>query len=129
MGTAAERAIDAALASGLELCLANPGTTEIPLVQALETRPAMRAVLALHENVCTGAADGYARIAGKPALTLLHLGPGLANGTSNLHNARRANSPVVNLIGEHATWHISADAPLASDIDQLAGTFPVGSAG
>ncbi len=123
MGTAAERAIDAALASGLELCLANPGTTEIPLVQALETRPAMRAVLALHENVCTGAADGYARIAGKPALTLLHLGPGLANGTSNLHNARRANSPVVNLIGEHATWHISADAPLAMDIDQLAGTF------
>ncbi len=123
MATAAERAIDTALASGLELCLANPGTTEIPLVQALETRPAMRAVLALHENVCTGAADGYARIAGKPALTLVHLGPGLANGTSNLHNARRANSPVVNLVGEHATWHISADAPLTMDIDGLAGTF------
>jgi acetolactate synthase-1/2/3 large subunit len=123
VATAAERTIDTALAAGLELCLANPGTTEIPLVQALETRPGRRAVLALHENGCTGAADGYARIAGKPALTLLHLGPGLANGTSNLHNARRANSPVVNLIGEHATWHISADAPLAMDIDRLAGTF------
>src|SRR5206468_7802338 len=72
------------------------------------------------EGVCTGAADGYARMAGKPAMTLLHLGPGLANGLANLHNARRAHSPVVNVIGDHATWHLAADAPLTSDIVSLA---------
>jgi acetolactate synthase I/II/III large subunit len=122
----AERLIETASGLGLEVCFANPGTTEMPLVNALDTVPGMRAILSLHENVCTGAADGYARIAEKPALTLLHLGPGFANGLANLHNARRAFSPVVNLIGEHAAWHLSADPPLASDIELLttwAGSF------
>jgi len=115
----AERLIRTAITHGLEVCFANPGTTEMPLVNALDSVPGMRAVLGLHENVCTGAADGYARITGKPALTLLHLGPGFANGLANLHNARRAFSPVVNLIGEHAAWHLAADPPLASDIELL----------
>lgn len=115
----AERLIRTAAGLGLEVCFANPGTTEMPLVNALDAVPGMRAVLSLHENVCTGAADGYARIAGKPALTLLHLGPGFANGLANLHNARRAFSPVVNLIGEHAAWHLAADPPLASEIELL----------
>jgi len=106
---------------GLEVCFANPGTTEMPLVNAIDGVNGISAVLGLHENVCTGAADGYARIKGKPALTLLHLGPGFANGIANLHNARRAFSPVVNLIGEHATWHLAADPPLASEIELLTG--------
>ncbi len=117
----AERMIEAAVGHGLEVCFANPGTTEMPFVNALDRVPGMAAVLGLHENVCTGAADGYARLAGKPALTLLHLGPGFANGLANLHNARRAYSPVVNLIGEHATWHLAADPPLASEIERLTG--------
>ena len=117
---AAEALIRTAAAGGVELCLANPGTTEMPLVAALDRVPGLRAVLGLHETVVTGAADGYARMAGKPATTLLHLGPGLANGIANLHNARRARSPLINLIGEHATWHIAADAPLACDIESLA---------
>src|SRR5216684_8282425 len=116
----AESLIHTALAAGVELCLANPGTTEMPLVMALDRVPGMRAVLGLFEGVCTGAADGYARMAGKPALTLLHLGPGFANGIANLHNARRARSPVVNLVGDHATWHRASDAPLSSDIASLA---------
>ena len=87
----------------------------------LERVTEIRAVLGLFEGVCTGAADGYARMAGKPALTLLHLGPGLANGLANLHNARRAGSPVVNLVGEHASWHLPHDPALASDIGRLAG--------
>lgn len=116
----AEALIRTAVAAGIEVCFANPGTTELPLVMALDTVPGIRAVLGLFEGVCTGAADGYARMAGKPALTLLHLGPGFANGIANPHNARRARSPIVNLIGEHATWHISADAPLTSDIVSLA---------
>jgi acetolactate synthase-1/2/3 large subunit len=116
----AESLIKTAVDSGVEICFANPGTTEMPLVAALDFVRGMRAVLALFEGVCTGAADGYARMAGKPAMTLLHLGPGLANGLANLHNARRANSPVLNVIGDHATWHRGADAPLASDIVSLA---------
>jgi acetolactate synthase-1/2/3 large subunit len=92
------------------------------LVRALDARPGVRPVPTLFEGVATGAADGYARIAGKPALTLLHLGPGLANGAANLHNARRAHTPVVNLVGDHATWHRAFDAPLTSDIEALAGT-------
>jgi acetolactate synthase-1/2/3 large subunit len=106
---------------GIEVCFANPGTTEMPLVAALD-RVGLRAVLGLFEGVCTGAADGYARMAERPAATLLHLGPGFANGLANLHNARRAGSPVVNWIGDQATWHLSADAPLTSDIRALAGT-------
>ncbi len=116
----AESLIRTALQAGVEVCFANPGTTEMPLVAALDAVDGMRAVLGLFEGVCTGAADGYARMADKPALTLLHLGPGFANGIANLHNARRARSPVVNLIGDHATWHAEADAPLTSDIVSLA---------
>src|SRR5262249_58158699 len=103
-----------------EVCFANPGTTEMALVAALDSVDGMRAVLGLFEGVCTGAADGYARMADKPALTLTHLGPGFANGIANLHNARRARSPLVNVIGDHATWHLAADAPLTSDIESLA---------
>ena len=116
----AEAAIRTAIEAGVELCFANPGTTEMPVVTALDSVPGLRAVLGLQENVVTGAADGYGRMAGKPALTLLHLGPGFANGIANLHNARRARTPIVNMIGEHATWHAEADAPLASDIESLA---------
>jgi acetolactate synthase-1/2/3 large subunit len=116
----AESLIRTAADAGVEVCFANPGTTEMPLVAALDASDKMRAVLGLFEGVCTGAADGYARMSGKPALTLLHLGPGFANGIANLHNARRARSPIVNLIGDHATWHAAADAPLASDILSLA---------
>ncbi len=116
----AESLVRTARAAGIELCLANPGTTELPLVAALDHEPGIRAVLGLFEGVCTGAADGYARMTGRPALTLLHLGPGFANGIANLHNARRARSPVVNLIGDHATWHLPHDAPLTSDIVSLA---------
>ena len=105
---------------GVKLCFANPGTSEMHFVAALDAVPEMRAVLCLFEGVATGAADGYARIGGSPALTLLHLGPGLANGLSNLHNARRAGSPVVNLVGEHATFHRRYEAPLTSDIVGIA---------
>jgi acetolactate synthase-1/2/3 large subunit len=116
----AEALTRTAAAAGVELCLANPGTTEMQLVAALDSVPGVRAVLGLFEGVCTGAADGYARMTGRPALTLLHLGPGFANGIANLHNARRAHSPVVNLVGDHASWHLAADAPLTSDIESLA---------
>ncbi|MGO9569753.1 MAG: acetolactate synthase large subunit [Desulfomonilaceae bacterium] len=118
----AELVISTALAAGIEICFANVGTTEIPLVTALDTIPGIRAVLGLHEAVCTGAADGYGRMLGRPAMTILHLGPGLANGISNLHNARRAHTPILNLTGEHASWHRSADPPLKMDIEALAGT-------
>ncbi|MGA8567289.1 MAG: thiamine pyrophosphate-binding protein, partial [Candidatus Binataceae bacterium] len=116
----AESLIQTALNCGVEICFANPGTTEMPLVAALDGANRMRAVLALFEGVVTGAADGYARMADRPALTLTHLGPGFANGIANLHNARRAHSPIVNVIGDHATWHLAADAPLTSDIESLA---------
>jgi acetolactate synthase I/II/III large subunit len=116
----AECLVRTALAAGVEVCFANPGTTEMPLVTALDSVSRMRSVLGLFEGVCTGAADGYARMTAKPAMTLLHLGPGLANGLANLHNARRARSPVVNVVGDHATWHLAADAPLTSDIVSLA---------
>jgi acetolactate synthase-1/2/3 large subunit len=107
-------------AAGADLCLANPGTTEMPLVAALDAVAGIRSVLGLFEGVCTGAADGYARMLGRPALTLLHLGPGLSNGAANIHNARRANVPMINLVGDHASWHRDADPPLASDIESLA---------
>ena len=108
---------------GVELCIANPGTSEMHLVQALDQVPRMRSVLTLFEGVCTGAADGYARMAGKPAATLLHLGPGLANGIANLHNARKAGTPLINIVGNHPQFHIGFDAPLTSDIDTLARNF------
>ena len=106
--------------AGVDTCFMNPGTSEMHFVAALDDEPGMRAVLALFEGVATGAADGYARMAGKPAAVLLHLGPGLGNGIANLHNARRAASPVVNVVGDHATYHKQYDAPLESDIDALA---------
>ena len=102
--------------NGVEACFANPGTSEMQFVSALDREPRMRSVLCLFEGVATGAADGYGRIAGKPACTLLHLGAGYANGGANLHNARRAATPVVNVIGDHATYHRQYDAPLNSDI-------------
>jgi acetolactate synthase I/II/III large subunit len=116
----AESLLRAARAAGLETCFANPGTTELPLVRALDRVAGIRAVLGLFEGVCTGAADGYGRMSRHPALTLLHLGPGLANGLANLHNARRAGTPIVNLVGEQATWHRACDAPLTSDIPSMA---------
>jgi acetolactate synthase-1/2/3 large subunit len=116
----AEAAIRTAVRAGIEVCFANPGTTELAWVAALDSVPGIRGVLGLFEGVCTGAADGYGRMTDRPALTLLHLGPGFANGIANLHNARRARSPIVNLIGDHASWHLAADAPLTSDITSLA---------
>jgi acetolactate synthase-1/2/3 large subunit len=108
------------VANGVDVCFTNPGTSEMHFVAALDDVPEMRAVLALFEGVATGAADGYARMADKPAATLLHLGPGLGNGLANLHNARRARTPIVNIIGDHATYHQPLDAPLASDIVSVA---------
>src|SRR5262249_30396598 len=116
----AEALIRTAAGAGVEVCFANPGTTEMHLVAALDAAPGIRAVLALFEGGVTGAADGYARPSGEPPLTLLHLGPAFANGIANLHNARRAATPIVNVIGDQATWHLAADAPLTSDIESLA---------
>ncbi|MFE1293990.1 acetolactate synthase large subunit [Streptomyces sp. NPDC058731] len=107
---------------GVEVYFANPGTSEMHLVAALDEEPTARAVPCLFEGVATGAADGYGRMSGRPAATVLHLGPGLGNGLANLHNARRAATPLVNLVGDHATHHKPLDAPLESDIDALAGT-------
>ena len=112
----AESLLRTLVASGVEVCFANPGTSEMHFVTALDRAPGMRAVLGLFEGVVTGMADGYGRMAVKPAATLLHLGPGLANGLANLHNARRASTPIVNVVGDHATTHAQFDAPLASDI-------------
>ena len=107
--------------AGVDVCFANPGTSEMHFVAALDDVPAMRGVLCLFEGVVTGAADGYGRVAGRPAATLLHLGPGLGNGLANLHNARRARTPIVNVVGDHATYHGRYDAPLQSDIASIAG--------
>jgi acetolactate synthase-1/2/3 large subunit len=108
------------LSSGVDTCFANPGTSEMHFVAALDQVPGMRCVLGLQENVVTGMADGYWRIAGKPACTLLHCGPGLANGLANLHNARRARSGIVNVVGDQATYHRPFDPPLTADTDALA---------
>ncbi|HVX20262.1 MAG TPA: acetolactate synthase large subunit [Acidimicrobiales bacterium] len=118
----AQALLDTLVGSGVTVCFANPGTSEMHFVAALDRVPAMRGVLTLFEGVATGAADGYARLTGGPAATLLHLGPGLGNGLANLHNARRAHSPVVNIVGDHATYHKRYDAPLESDVDAVAGT-------
>jgi acetolactate synthase I/II/III large subunit len=109
--------------SGVDICFANPGTSEMHFVGALDDVPGMRVVLGLFEGVATGSADGYARMSGRPAATLLHLGPGMANGMANLHNARRARVPLVNIVGDHATYHSRYDAPLNSDIETVARTF------
>ena len=120
MPTGAVRLLETASLAGVEICFANPGTTEMPLVAALDRVPGIRAVLGLFEGVCTGAADGWGRMRRRPALTLLHLGPGFANGIANLHNARRARTPIVNLVGDHTRGHLAYDAPLTSDIESLA---------
>jgi acetolactate synthase I/II/III large subunit len=116
----AEAILTTAHDAGIDVCFANPGTTEMALVAALDYIRGIRPVLGLFEGVCTGAADGFGRMAGRPAMTLLHLGPGLANGLANLHNARRAHTPVLNVVGDHATWHLPCDSPLTSDIAALA---------
>src|SRR5215831_2445379 len=105
---------------GVEICFANPGTSEMHLVAALDAVPQTRGVLCLSEGAVTGAADGYGRMTGRPAAALLHLGPGLGNGLSNLHNARRAATPLLTVVGDHATYHKRLDAPLESDIDSIA---------
>ena len=109
-------------AAGVSACFANPGTTELSMVDALERCPGIRTVLGLHETVCTGAADGYSRLTGRPSLALLHHGPGLANGLANLHNARRGRSPVLTLVGESSEEHNRLQPPLACDARALAGT-------
>jgi acetolactate synthase-1/2/3 large subunit len=116
----ADRLCDTLLVNDVDVCFANPGTSEMHFVAALDRKPQMRCVLGLFEGVVTGAADGYARMADKPAATLLHCGPGMANGLANMHNARRAWTPMINVVGDHATYHLQHDAPLTSDIESLA---------
>ena len=116
----AEALIRTLVAGGVDTCFTNPGTSEMHIVAALDRVTEMRCVLGLFEGVVTGAADGYARIAGRPACTLLHLGPGYANGMANLHNAKRAQVPLINLVGEHPEYHLKYDAPLTSDIEAIA---------
>jgi acetolactate synthase-1/2/3 large subunit len=116
----ADRLCDVLLANDVNVCFANPGTSEMHFVAALDAKPEMRCVLGLFEGVVTGAADGYARMTDRPAATLLHTGPGLANALANLHNARRAHSRMINVVGDHASHHLKYDAPLTSDIDSLA---------
>jgi acetolactate synthase-1/2/3 large subunit len=116
----AESLVRTLVASKVDVCFTNPGTSEMHFVAALDKVDGMRAILGLFEGAVTGMADGYGRMAEKPACTLLHLGPGLANGLANLHNARRAQTPIVNIVGDHATYHAQYDAPLASDIPGFA---------
>jgi acetolactate synthase-1/2/3 large subunit len=119
----AESLVETLVGAGVRICFANPGTSEMHLVAALDRVGGVRCVLGLFEGVVTGAADGYARMADKPASTLLHLGPGLANGLANIHNGRRANTPMVNIVGDHATYHREYDAPLTSDVEGVARPF------
>jgi acetolactate synthase I/II/III large subunit len=116
----AESLVRTLVAGGVDVCFTNPGTSEMHFVAALDRVEGMRCVLGLFEGVVTGAADGYFRMKGAPASTLLHLGPGLANGLANLHNAKKAHSGIVNIVGQHATYHIGYNAPLTSDIEGLA---------
>jgi acetolactate synthase-1/2/3 large subunit len=116
----AELLLRTLVAGGVDTCFGNPGTSEMSFVAALDRVPAMRGVLGLFEGVATGAADGYYRMTGRPAATLLHLGPGLSNGSANLHNARKAKSGIINVVGQHATAHLAYDSPLQADLDGLA---------
>ena len=109
--------LETLMESGIEVCFSNPGTSEMHLVTAIGKTDNVRSILCLFEGVVSGAADGYARLSGKPAITLLHLGPGYANSMANLHNARRARSAIVNIVGDHAVWHHQYDAPLTSDVE------------
>lgn len=117
----AESLVRTLKAAGIEVCFTNPGTSEMHFVAALDRLNLLRCILALQENVATGAADGYARMTGKPAATLLHLGPGFANGLANVHNAKKARVPMVNIVGDHAIYHVKYDAPLTADIEGIAG--------
>lgn len=119
----AESVVRSLHGAGIEVCFANPGTSEMQFVDALDRTGLLRCVLGLFEGVATGAADGYARMAHKPAVTLLHLAPGLANGCANMHNARKARAPMVNLVGDHAVRHRSYDAPLTADVEGAAQPF------
>jgi acetolactate synthase-1/2/3 large subunit len=121
--TGAQHLLDALISGGVDACFTNPGTSEMHFVSALDQTPEMRCVLCLFEGVATGAADGYGRMLRKPSATLLHLGPGLANGLANLHNCRRSGAPVVNIVGEHALDHIQYDSPLTTDIEGVARPF------
>ena len=116
----AETLVHTLLEGKVDVCFANPGTSEMQFVAALDKVPGMRCVLGLFEGVVTGAADGYARMADKPASTLMHLAFGLSNGYANLHNAKRAQVPVVNLVGEHRQGHKLVDSPLVGDIESVA---------
>src|SRR4051794_16507731 len=117
----AESVLRTLVAGGVRACFANPGTSEMHLVAALDGTPEMRGILTLFEGVAAGAADGFGRMAGEPAATLLHLGPGLGNAFANLHNAYKARTPMVNLVGDHAVAHAPLGAPLATDIESVAG--------
>jgi acetolactate synthase I/II/III large subunit len=121
--TGAQSLLQTLVNGGVEMCFTNPGTSEMYFIAAVDRVRGMRTVLGLFEGVCTGAADGYARMAGKPAATLLHLGPGLGNGLANLHNARRANSPIINIVGDHTTYHLPHDPPLTTDIESIVKGF------
>src|SRR4051794_18364981 len=123
MSTGAQALMGTLVDAGVTTCFTNPGTSEMHFVAALDSTPDMRAVLALFEGVATGAADGYARMAGNPAATLLHLGSGLGNGLANLHNARKGKTPIVNIVGAHGTYHTKYDAQLQSDIETVARNF------
>jgi acetolactate synthase I/II/III large subunit len=116
----AESLVRTLVGGGVNVCFTNPGTSEMHFVAALDKVEGMRCVLALFEGVVTGAADGYWRMRERPAATLLHLGPGLGNGLANLHNAKKASSGIVNIVGEHASYHIKYDAPLTADIEGIA---------
>ncbi|HEY8563939.1 MAG TPA: acetolactate synthase large subunit [Beijerinckiaceae bacterium] len=116
----AESLVRTLVAGGADVCFSNPGTSEMHFVAALDRVEGMRCVLCLFEGVATGAADGWARMTGRPATTLLHLGPGLGNGLANLHNAKKAHTPIVNIVGEHTTGHLAYDAPLTSDTEGVA---------
>src|SRR5213079_2759436 len=120
MPNGAQALIRTLVDAGVTTCFTNPGTSEMHFVAALDTVPEMRAILALFEGVATGAADGYARMSGRPGATLLHLGSGLGNGLANLHNARKGKTPIVNIVGDHATYHTKYDAQLQSDIETVA---------
>src|SRR5512145_3465635 len=118
---AAEALVRTLVGAGIEVCFTNPGTSEMHFVAALDRVPGMRSILGLFEGVVSGAADGYGRMAERPAATLLHLGPGLANGLANFHNAKKARTPIVSLVGNHALPHLAYDAPLTADVEAIAG--------
>ena len=116
MKTGSDVVVETLAEAGVDVCFANPGTTEMWLVKSLVAEPRIRSVLVLHETVSSGACDGYARMRRIPSLCLLHMGPGLANAIANLHNAKRARSPIIVVVGDMATWHATSDAPLCMDI-------------